>query len=225
MTDVRPYAGYNQGAPSLSAAGGVESIKSHSSVLFNERLSQIFYVLEQESTDLKIKPTLNGLNRVYGLLSTLWKMIRPVVSMNPRCINAFRLNTDTPGIYIIDVGMHNVGQYLNSFRMSTTQLVDAQKFFQAIDDLDQVEISIRNILQFYNYFIRPEYQQKPDIHHAAERFRAMADENTLKELEQSLGKSARVKSATENDKALDMDFSDIEDMDLEKEQDIDLEND
>lgn len=173
--------------------------------------------------DLHIKPTLNGVNRTYGVLQQLWKSIRPVVSMNPSCMNTFRLYTKEPGIYTVDVGLHFVGKTLMQFRCSTDGQVSQNLFFEVIDNLDQIEISIRNILQYYSYFIRPEYKQKPDIHQATERFRHMADEHTLAELKEVLGKAARVRTTTEDDRAIDMDFSDIDKMDLESTMDIDEE--
>jgi hypothetical protein len=47
---------------------------------------------------------------------------------------------------------------------------------------------IKDILQYYHYFIRPDFRQKPDIEMATEKYKEMADKKTVEELRALVGK-------------------------------------
>jgi hypothetical protein len=54
-------------------------------------------------------------------------------------------------------------------------------------ELNKVDMVVKNILQYYHYFIRPDFRQKPDIEIATERYKEIADKYTIEELRGIVG--------------------------------------
>jgi len=204
MSKNNPYYGTgsktNWGMPS-------DEIKSHSSVLYNERVSAMFSNLELEFADLLIKPDLKRANKVYALMFTLWKMIRPLVSNNPSCRHHLGLDV-APGIYTVDVGFKkykDCEKYIRSSNELTYEQLDYM-----VEILNGLDLIIREILQYYKYFIRPEYTQKPDINMASQRYKEMADERTIEELKEVIGeKNIQKLGLVSPDKVID-EFNEFE---------------
>jgi hypothetical protein len=51
---------------------------------------------------------------------------------------------------------------------------------------------IRDTLQFFNYFIRPEYKTFPDVFEAAENYKQFADKMTVEQLKEVVGKRHKI---------------------------------
>ena len=61
-----------------------------------------------------------------------------------------------------------------------------------MQEIDNCEMLIKDILQYFHYFIRPDFRQKPDIELATERYREIADKRTVEELKDIVGKGHHV---------------------------------
>ena len=99
-------------------------------------------------------------------------------------------------------------------------MVDKNKFTyteinNCIDELDYTETIIRDILQYYKYFIRPEFKQKPDISEASERFKNMHDEKTVNKFLQTSGNKMKFKFQEEDEKLMDEDLLKYEEGEME----------
>lgn len=185
-------ASYNPPGNTFKSVGQVNNeIKSHSSVLFNERLHVSLYILETESVDIHVHPKLKPIMRVKAISHQIWKSLRTLVFNDPSCRTILKLETTTPGVYSPDVGFQKIDEMIE-YLLEVPQASSIINLRQIIFELDQIEIIIRNILQFYKYFIRFDKTQKPDIDVATERYRAMADHRTVEELRGVMGKSAKM---------------------------------
>ncbi len=51
---------------------------------------------------------------------------------------------------------------------------------------------IKDILQYFSYFIRPDFSQKPDVDMATERYKYMIDKRTVNELREMVGKTSKI---------------------------------
>ncbi len=160
-------------------------IKSHSSVLFNERLNAMFMMLDMESMDLEIKPSINRILKTRSLLNTIWRNIRPVVANNPSTRNVLNLNTKHAGIYTIDVGFAHIQECIN--HMIRTSEYNYDNLLYTVQQLQSTEGIIREVLQYFSYFIRTDTKQKPDINVASKKYEELADERTVEEFNQLLG--------------------------------------
>ena len=166
-------------------------IRSHSSVLFNERVHVLFYIIETESIEIHALPKLSSVRKVYSALYQLWKILRTVVYFDNICRYELKLETEHEGVYTLDVGFHSVTKKLN-YLVQNNQYATFDNLIKIVYELDQLEVVMRNILQYYKYFVRFDKRQKPDIDIASERYRAMMDQRTMEELKEVLGKNAKI---------------------------------
>jgi hypothetical protein len=67
-----------------------------------------------------------------------------------------------------------------------------QKVYLASKYLNKIEIVLRDILQYFNYFYRPDYKGKPDIELAGEEYKQMADKMTIEQLKTVVGKNHKI---------------------------------
>ena len=51
---------------------------------------------------------------------------------------------------------------------------------------------LKDILQYFHYFIRPDFKQKPDIEIATEKYKEIADIRTVEELRDIVGKRHKI---------------------------------
>jgi hypothetical protein len=56
-------------------------------------------------------------------------------------------------------------------------------------ELNNFEMIQKNVLQYFHYFIRPEFRQKPDIDVATETYKEIADSRTIEELKKIVGEN------------------------------------
>jgi len=185
-------------------------IKSHSSVLFNERLNTLFMMLDIETMDAEIRPTLRKVLKPKALLSSIWREIRPIVSNNPPVRNVLRLETSHPGIYTVDSGFAHVQECINYIMENPEENNSYMNLIYIIQQLQSIEVIIREVLQYFKYFIRPDYAQKPDMNVASQKYKDMADKRTVEEFREILGdKAVFMKEGVE----LELDEEDFDNMD------------
>ncbi len=180
---------------SANYASTSQEVKSHSSVLFNERLNAMFMMYDTEAIDLDIAPSIKKILRSKSLLATIWRNVRPLVSNNPNVRKILHLETEHNGIYTVDMGFSHIQQCITE--MITLSNYAYMKLVYTVQQIQNVETIIREILQFYSYFIRSEYQQKPDINVASEKYRGMADEKTIDDFKAVMGVRSTIKEDLE----------------------------
>ena len=164
----------------------MQEIKSHSSILFNERLAILFYLLDMRSMNLMANQDVGSIMLVRATLKQIYKNIRTLIRNNPTMRAWLNLNTKDPGIYVTDYAMATIDQKIKWCRENywTRNYIDI-----VIEELNNFETMVKDVLQYYNYFIRPDFKQKPDIELATEMYKEMADENSLEDLRNVVGKS------------------------------------
>ena len=178
---VTPSAGYKFNT--------FQEIKSHSSILFNERMAIMFYMLDMASIELNTNYDISDLLRVRSILKQIYKNIRTLIRNNPTMRATLNLDTKDDGIYISDLALGLIDQMI---LYCETNNYTTGKVYTITQKLNEVEMIIKDILQYYHYFIRPDFRQKPDIEIATEKYKEIADKQTIEELRQVVGKSNKI---------------------------------
>lgn len=167
----------------------IEEIRSHSSVLYNERMAILFYMLDMNSINLNTTYDLSVLFKTRAILIQIYKNMRTLLRNSPHCRAILHLDTKDPGIYTTDLAFATIDKmviYCNQNGYSY------KRIHILIQELNNIELVIRDALQFFSYFIKPAFKQKPDIEQASIKYREMADERTVDELKEIIGKNHNV---------------------------------
>ena len=163
-----------------------QEIKSHSSILYNERLAILFYMLDMRSVEMLTDNSVEKLLEVRALLKQIYKNIRCLMSYNPTVRATLHLETKDDGVYTTDIMLGSIDRMVdyceaNEYTQRRVQII--------IQELNNFDMTIRTVLQYFHYFIRPEFRQKPDVEIAVERYKEIADKSTIEELKEIAGKS------------------------------------
>ena len=67
-----------------------------------------------------------------------------------------------------------------------------QKCYAIALQLNNIEIVLRDVLQYFNYFFRPDWKQKPDVLIATEKYKQMADKLTIEKLKETIGEKNKI---------------------------------
>lgn len=173
----------------LPAAGykfnTIQEIKSHSSILFNERMAILFYLLDMKSIVMNIHYSVPSLLEVRGIVKQIYKNIRTLLRNNPTVRATLNLETKDSGIYTTDVAMGLIDKMIEHCE---TYGYTQKKIYIIINELNNFETLVKDVLQYFHYFIRPEFRQKPDIEIATEKYKEIADGITIDELKSIVGK-------------------------------------
>ena len=163
----------------------MQEIKSHSSILYNERMAILFYLLDMKSISLNATYDVQKILEVRSLILQIYKNIRMLIRTNPTVRATLNLETKDQGIYIPDVMLGVINKMIEYCEINgyTTKTV-----YILVHELNDLEMVIKDILQYFHYFIRPDFRQKPDIEMATERYKEIVDKNTVEELRQLVGK-------------------------------------
>ena len=145
----------------------------------------IFYWLDIKAVNMNTYYNVQSILEVRALLKQLYKNIRSLVSNNPTIRATLNLETKDPGVYIIDVAFGTIDKMIN-YCMETGYTT--KKLHILIYELNNLEMIIKNVLQYYHYFMRPNFRQKPDVDIAVEKYKQFADERTIEELREIVGK-------------------------------------
>lgn len=165
-------------------------IKSHSSVLYNERMNILFTMLNAEKIDLGINPDIKQILKVKSILEELWGNIRSLIFYAPMVRTKLKLDTDKSGIYTVDVGFFHIQECINHL-MEAPEEATYRRLDYIARQIKDVDILIKEVLQFFSYFIRPDYKQMPDFDTASERYKNLADKKTLEQLQSVIGKRSK----------------------------------
>lgn len=166
-----------------------QEIKSHSSILYNERMAILFYLLDMKNLMLHKTRTIDSIYDVHATLRQIYKNIRMLLRFNDTVRVTMNLETKDPGIYTIDVAMGLIDKLIKYCEING---YTEKRLYIIIQELDNAEMIIKDILQYFHYFIRPDFRQKPDVDIATERYKEVADKRTIEELKALVGKSHRV---------------------------------
>lgn len=166
-----------------------QEIKSHSSILFNERMAILFYLLDMRGIDMNTYKRVDDMLMVKSIITQIYKNIRTLIRNNPTMRSTLNLDTKDGGTYITDVGLGLIDkmiEYCEGYGYTTKRL------YIIIQELNKIEMIIKDILQYYHYFIRPDFRQKPDIEVATEKYKEIADKKTIEELREIVGKKHQI---------------------------------
>jgi len=180
----------NQGMPAASFKfNQFQEIKSHSSILFNERLAILFYMLDMRSITMNSSYSVNMILEVRSILKQIYKNIRTLIRNNPTVRATLNLETKDTGIYITDVAMGLIDrmiEYCDTYGYTT------KRIYIIIQELNNFEMIVKDVLQYFHYFIRPDFRQKPDIEIATEKYKEIADQRTVEELREIVGNKNKI---------------------------------
>ena len=166
-----------------------QEIKSHSSILFNERLAILFYMLDMRGIDMNTYYRVSDILNVRGVIKQIYKNIRTLIRNNPTVRATLNLETKDPGIYTLDVALGTIDkmiEYCEAYGYTN------KKVHIIVQELNNVELMIKDTLQYFHYFIRPDFRQKPDIEIATETYKEIADKRTVEELRELVGKRHKI---------------------------------
>jgi len=166
-----------------------QEIKSHSSVLYNERLAILFYRLDTDSIELHASYDVGSLMRVRSTLLRIYNNIRMLIYNNPIMRNTLNLETKDPGVYVTDVMFDAIEKMIQYCQ--TTEWSQKRIYIIAME-INKMDMVIKNVLQYFHYFVRPDFRQKPDVEIATERYKEIADKKTVEELRAIVGVNNKV---------------------------------
>jgi len=163
-----------------------QEIKSHSSILYNERMAILFYMLDLQGIEMNTYFSVESAMKVRGLLKQIYKNIRTLIRNNPVMRSTLNLDTKDPGIYVTDVAIGVIDRLVEYCQVSK---YTEKRVYIIIQELNRFEVILKDVLQYYHYFIRPDFRQKPEIDIATEKYKEIADIGTVDELRGLVGKS------------------------------------
>jgi len=145
----------------------------------------LFYMLDMKSITLNTSPNISDILEVRAILKQIYKNVRSLLYYNPLCRATLNLQTKDDGIYVTDVVIGIIDNMIQYCEMNGYTV---RNLFIIAAELNNFEVMVKNVLQYFHYFIRPDFRQKPDIDTATEKYKDIADERTLEELRSIVGK-------------------------------------
>jgi len=145
--------------------------------------------MDMRGIDMNTYSRIEDILQFRGIIKQVYKNIRTLIRNNPTVRATLNLETKDPGIYTPDVAMgiiDNMIQYCDINGYTTRRL------HILVSELNNVELMLKDILQYFHYFIRPDFRQKPDIEVATETYKEIADGRTVEELREIVGKTHRI---------------------------------
>lgn len=204
-TSAVPSSGYK--------FSSMQEIRSHSSVLYNERMAILFYLLDMRSIDMNTNFKVEDIMYVRALLRQVYKNIRMLIRFNPVARASLNLETKDNGIYITDVALGIIDKMIEFCEVKGYTM---RRIYIIAGELDKFEMILKDTLQYYNYFIRPDFKQKPDINVATEEYMEIADKKTIEELRGIVGRNNRVDFDHLGSKRIDLqEINEVEEEDEE----------
>jgi len=181
MTVTPPSVGFNFNT--------MTEIRSHSSYLFNERMAILFYLLDMKGIRMNTYYQINDMLEVKSILQQIYKNIRTLIRNTPIMRATLNLETKDEGIYTTDVAMGILEKMIQYCEMNQ---YTTRRLYIIIQKINEIEMILKDVLQYFHYFIRPDFRQKPDIELATEKYKEIADKHTIEELRKLVGKKHKV---------------------------------
>lgn len=181
MAITAPAAGYKFNT--------FQEIKSHSSILYNERMAILFYLLDMKSIQLNTDYSITMMLEVRALIIQIYKNMRTLIRNNPTMRSTLNLDTKDGGVYTTDIALDLIDKMI---QYCETGGYTTKRLYIITSELNRIEIVLKDILQYYHYFIRPDFRQKPDVEIATEAYKEIADKKTIEELKEIVGKNNKI---------------------------------
>lgn len=165
----------------------MQEIKSHSSILYNERMAILFYLLDMKNLTLYQNQSIPAIFEVFSIQKQIYKNVRMLLRFNPTVRTTMRLDTKDEGIYTPDVikkTIENMIEYCQKNEWTERRIKIIMQ------ELENFETILKDLLQYFSYFIRPDFKQKPDMEIASEKYKAMVDSKTVEELKEIMGENS-----------------------------------
>lgn len=181
--------------PAKGGSGGsynsnsYQELKSHSSVLFNEQLNILLYMLNMRSMEMNMSWKYKDIVGVKTITYQIYKNIRCLPRYNQIVRYKLDMETKAEGVYVPDVVFNMVDEmieYCNTYGWTY------YKTKSIVMHLNNMELMIRDILQFFSYFMRPDFKQKPDLGDAAAKYKSMSNRVSVEKLKSIVGKRHNV---------------------------------
>lgn len=169
-----------------------DKVNSHAADLYNERLAILWYMLDMDSILLNQTYSKEQLSKTKSILFQLWKNIRTLVRNNLHCRRVLNLETKEPGVYTVDVAFNVVDKMYMWCENDKKEGFTYQRLYIMTEHLNRIELILRDVLQYFQYFMRTEYKQLPDILQAAETYKQYADKITVEQLKEIIGKRNKI---------------------------------
>jgi len=173
-----------QGGAANYKFNSFQEIKSHSSILYNERMAILFFQLDQYSIEMNTFQDVKTILRVKAILIQIYNNIRMLLRFNPTVRATLNLETKDQGIYVTDIILAKINSMVE---WSETNGYTLKTIYILIQEITIFERILKDALQYFSYFIRPDFRQKPDIELATETYKEMADKRTIAELKELVG--------------------------------------
>jgi beta-phosphoglucomutase-like phosphatase (HAD superfamily) len=77
--------------------------------------------------------------------------------------------------------------------------------YDGLKTKQKLEMLSKEILQYFAYFIRPDFSQKPDVDIATEKYKAIADSRTVEELREIVGRKHTIDFAALGSERIEID--------------------
>ena len=167
----------------------MQDIKSHSSVLYNERMAILFYLLDMKNLAMYQSQSVASIFEVFAVQKQIYKNVRMLLRFNPTVRVTMRLDTKDEGIYTPDIIKHTIEEMIEYCQSNGWT---EKRIRILIFELENFETIMKDLLQYFSYFIRPDFKQKPDVDMASERYKEMVDKRTVEELREIMGKNALI---------------------------------
>lgn len=174
--------------------GGVyfDKVQSHAADLYNERLAILWYMVDMDMILLNQTHSKEQLSKVKAIMLQIWKNVRTLVRNNIHCRRTLNLETKEPGVYVVDVAFDMIDRMYVWCETDTRDGFTYRKLYIMTDHMNRIELLLRDILQYFQYFMRTEYKQMPDILQAAETYKQYADKLTVEQLREVIGKKNKI---------------------------------
>jgi hypothetical protein len=184
-----------------------QEIKSHSSILYNERMAILFYLLDMKNLVMHKLHTIDSIYDVHSVLRQIYKNTRMLLRFNDTVRVSMNLETKDRGIYTIDIAMSTIARMI---QFCEVEGFTEKRVYILIQELDNAEMILKDILQYFHYFIRPDFRQKPDVEIATEKYKEIADKRTIEELRELVGKTHMVDFESLGVERINLDDKEIE---------------
>lgn len=149
----------------------------------------LFYMLDMKSIELNKTYDVEMILEVRALIKQIYKNIRMLLRFNPTARATLNLDTKDSGIYVTDVIMGTVDKMIE---FCENNGYTTRRVYIIVQELNNIETLVKDCLQYFSYFIRPDFKQKPDVEMATERYKEMADMRTVEELREIAGRNNKI---------------------------------
>lgn len=167
-------------------------LKIHSSALTNERIAALMALFDEAMIEANLDYKIEKSEKALVYLKQIWKNFRTLVRSNAYCRKDLNLDTIAEGVYLPDVIIRQIENVILQVKLGQKEetILTVLHLNRMIEN---IEIVIRDTIQYFKFTFRPDSRTKPDIHQATEMMLEMVDKQTEEELLEIVGVNNHVK--------------------------------